>query len=725
MQLKNLYSVLLLLVLLLPIKDFGQSYPVHVSPQLIPPYSLKLSDFSTSLSDRIVLTILSKDITDSNRSITLKFSLNGQLGLIKNKNVVVGALPIIIDGGIPLRLSNVDLRPYFEFENLVGLTSKNYSNPLPDGLYQFCFEVFDTQTGLQISNKGCATVFLTLNDPPVLNSPANKVEIQQQDIQNIIFQWTPRHLNASNVEYEFSLVEIWDDFIDPQAAFLNSPPLYTVTTPMTTIIYGPGETNLLPDKKYAWRVRAKVTDGISENSVFRNNGYSEIHSFIHIGKCDAPLFLLGASKGKTSERITWQGQNHNYYKVQFKKKNAQQNNWFTIETVDQYALLENLEENTTYEYKVGGQCRLNGDFSFSDVYEFTTTAVEKEDEVVYNCGITPKIVLESSDPLDKLKIDDQFTVGDFKVTVKELTSSTGSFSGAGFVKVPYLKTKLKVTFEGIKINKEYQLYEGAVMTNFNTEDSLIYDVQEGIDKIKELTGNLLDKLDAIIAEIKGGQLKAKDLDELLDHLKGELSTESLKELQEIQNQIAEQEELLEQATDPKTKEAINHKINELNDQFTAKVESIKTEISDLIVKAIEAFYLQQKENESSIISQFKDIYGAIETGNTSSVINEMELEMEEELTDQILPDEINKAFTTQDNYHLYMSLKAMTVNKENKTVIKTFVDKALDTQIDLIKIMNDAKNHGDSETEIKNQLIQEIRKVINQLIDMNKYNYLD
>lgn len=725
MQSKNLYCVLLLVVLLFPIKDFGQSYPVQVSPQLIPPYSLKLSDFSTSMSDRIILTILSKDITDVNRSIFLKFSLNGQLGLIKSTDIIVGATPLTIDGGIPLRLSNLDLRPYFEFENLRGISAKNYSSPLPDGLYQFCFEVYDTQTGLQISNKGCATVFLTLNDPPILNSPANNVEILEQDVQNIIFQWTPRHLNASNVEYEFSMVEIWDDFVDPQAAFLNSVPLYSTTTSMTTIIYGPGETYLLPDKKYAWRVRAKVSDGISENSVFRNNGYSEIHSFVHVGKCNAPLFLLGASKGKTTERITWQGQNHNYYKVQFKKKNAQHNDWFTIETVEQYALLENLEENTTYEYKVGGQCRLNGDFSFSDVYEFTTTAVQEDDEVVYNCGISPKIVIESADPLERLKVDDQFTVGDFKVTVKELSASQGNFSGAGFVKVPYLKTKLKVTFEGIKINKEYQLYEGAVMTNFNAEDSLIYDVQEGIDKIKELTGNLLDKLDAIVNEIKGGQLKAKDLDELLDHLKDELSTESLKELQEIQNQIAEQEELLEQTTDPGTKEAINHKINELNDQFAAKVEVIKTEISDLIVKAIETFYLQQKENESSIINNFKSIFSFKETPNPESIINEMELELEEELIGQELSNDMESALAAQDNYYLFMSLKAMTVNKENHSIIKTFVDKALDSQIDLIKIMNDAKSQGESDTQIKDRLIQEIRKVINQLIDTNKYNYLD
>lgn len=38
-----------------------------------------------------------------------------------------------------------------------------------------------------------------------------------------MFNWTPRHLNATNVKYKFTLTELWDEGIDPQT-FARSPP---------------------------------------------------------------------------------------------------------------------------------------------------------------------------------------------------------------------------------------------------------------------------------------------------------------------------------------------------------------------------------------------------------------------------------------------------------------------------------------------------------------------
>ncbi|WP_271785480.1 hypothetical protein, partial [Aquimarina algiphila] len=154
---------------------------------------------------------------------------------------------------VPLRLSNLDLQPYFALQNLRGITPQQYNRPLPEGLYRFCFEAYDPRSGQRISRKSCATVYLVLNDPPFLNIPNRGEQVAMRDPQNIIFQWTPRHLNATNVQYEFTLAELWDDQMDPQAAFLASRPLYQTTTFATTLLYGPGETPLLPDKKYAWR----------------------------------------------------------------------------------------------------------------------------------------------------------------------------------------------------------------------------------------------------------------------------------------------------------------------------------------------------------------------------------------------------------------------------------------------------------------------------------------
>ena len=53
--------------------------------------------------------------------------------------------------------------------------------------------------------------WISLSDPPFLNLPIKGESVAFRNPQNIIFQWTPRHLNspntAYNTEYEFTLIE--------------------------------------------------------------------------------------------------------------------------------------------------------------------------------------------------------------------------------------------------------------------------------------------------------------------------------------------------------------------------------------------------------------------------------------------------------------------------------------------------------------------------------------
>ena len=96
--------------------------------------------------------------------------------------------------------------------------------------------------------------------------------------------------------------------------------MYSETTRATTFLYNNTKPALLPDKTYAWRVRAISTNGISENSVFRNNGYSEIYNFRTTQNCDAPKFPLSEAISKSTVKINWQGNiEHNKYHVQYRK----------------------------------------------------------------------------------------------------------------------------------------------------------------------------------------------------------------------------------------------------------------------------------------------------------------------------------------------------------------------------------------------------------------------
>ncbi|WP_151198053.1 hypothetical protein [Cellulophaga baltica] len=469
---KFLIPVLWILILFHGSVLSAQLFPVQVAPQLVPPYSLKLSDYSTTTSEKLLVNLLLTDVNESDLQVRLRFSISGNSVRIQSRNYVQNAAPIQITGGVPLRLSNLDLRPYFDFQNLEGITLNEYNKPLPSGLYQFCFEVFDWATGRPLSVKKCYPVYLFLNDPPFLNLPQRGAQVPAKELQNIIFQWTPRHVNATGVEYAFELRELWDTQVDPQTAFLASPVLYQTTSFANTLLYGPGETSLLEGKNYGWRVRAIVSDGISKAAVFKNDGYSEIFYFSYTGQCEAPQYILAKSEGTTSEKITWQtNPNHLSYQVQFRKAeagNANNGVWFESELVETTKELFFLEKATTYEYRVGGQCMQNGGYSYSAIHTFTTPSQETASE--YNCGIPPEIIITNQEPLQELKVDDVFTAGDFEVTVKEVSGGNGSFSGRGFIVVPYLgNTKLSVGFDDIHINTDKQLTDGFVATEYTPE----------------------------------------------------------------------------------------------------------------------------------------------------------------------------------------------------------------------------------------------------------------
>ncbi|WKB81258.1 hypothetical protein QYR09_16090 [Cellulophaga lytica] len=482
---KLLGFALILLVLLTSSVASAQLFPVQVSPQLTPPYSLKLSDYSTSTTEKLLVNLLLTDVNESDLQVRLRFSISGNSVNIQSKDFVQNAAPIQLTGGIPLRLSNLDLQPYFDLQNLNGITPSEYSKPLPDGLYQFCFEVFDWTTGRPLSEKKCYPVYLVLNDPPFLNLPQNGEQVPAQDPQNIIFQWTPRHVNATGVEYEFELRELWDTNVDPQAAFLASPNLYQTKGFANTLLYGPGETSLLEGKTYGWRVRAIVSDGISETAVFKNGGYSEIFYFTYTGKCDAPQYILAKSEGTTTEEITWQqNPDHINYQIQFRKEGGSNNVWFESETVETKKKLFFLEAETTYEYRVGGQCVQNGGYSYSAINTFTTPG--KEDASEYNCGIPPEIVITNQDPLQLLGVNDVFTAGDFPVTVKEVNGGNGNYTGWGFIVVPYLgDTQIRVTFNNIQINTDKQLTNGIVETEY--DEKFATTGGAGMSDVSELT----------------------------------------------------------------------------------------------------------------------------------------------------------------------------------------------------------------------------------------------
>lgn len=488
-MIKKLHLFLLLLCSFIGLGSYAQTFPIRITTQLTQPSPIYLSNYAdgSTVNSPIKIQLVLNDLTISNRQVRLKIYFQGNGIAFNTNDFVVGAKPLYLEGGFPLQLTNVDLAPYFEYQNLLGLTPNQYAQPLPEGVYNIYVEVYDFATNRKLSSKTGSTTIIFQNEPPFLNLPLNNASIMQQNIQNIVFGWTPRSINVSNVEYEFSLVEIWDKYTPIQNAFAYSPPLYTTTTRTTSLQYGINEPQLIPGKKYAWRVKAKAMLGAEEIGVFKNNGYSEVFSFDYEVFCTAPLAINTEGISENQAKITWTGSIDNFdYQVKYREKNAD-SEWYDVVTPRENITISNLKPNTTYEYTVGSSCDV-GKYTHSTVREFTTLV---RDEIAFQgCGIKPDPNdLANQKPLPELFPNDVIAAGDFPIVVMHATGSNGTFSGDGYVTLPFLEkfrklidaadavggdkvnigqfSRIRITFNNIGLNTDFKLISGEIIAAYD------------------------------------------------------------------------------------------------------------------------------------------------------------------------------------------------------------------------------------------------------------------
>ncbi|WP_273273884.1 fibronectin type III domain-containing protein [Maribacter polysiphoniae] len=509
--LKYIFSVfgktsLMVLCTLYTVLGYSQNFPVQVIPQAIPPAPIHFSDYAdaSTVSSPLRVQIILNDLEIANREVRLKAHFQGNGITFQSNDIVVGADPLFLEGGVPLILTNVELAPYFQFQNITGISPNVYGQAIPEGAYQFCFEVYDVLSGNRLSNKSCATTVVFQNEPPFLVMPRDKTNIEEINPQSIVFQWTPRSINVTNVEYELSLVEIWDTQIDPQAAFLSSPPVFQTTTTATTYVYGPADPLLLSGKNYAWRVQARAKQGIEEIGLFKNEGYSEIFSFSYAGSCDLPLSLNHEVKGSTNANIFWEDFTTDIpeYTVRYRKK-GDDNEWFLSKTTTNQLTLWDLKAGTTYEYQIQKKCTVTGS-DWSLAKEFTTFIADDEASV-YDCGINPDFTLTNKEPLANISSGDKFTAGDFPINVLEVSGSNGRFTGTGYVTIPYLNSiRVGVKFTNVLINTDQKLAEGTVITTYDPSLKNILGVDEAIDTVTgviDAVGDLVESTDDFLDEI--------------------------------------------------------------------------------------------------------------------------------------------------------------------------------------------------------------------------------
>ena len=468
----------------------AQVFPITVQPQVKAPAPVTWYSYAeTTANSPVTVRLFFTTARLEGRQLRLKLHLKGRGLAAQSVDVVSGATPIFAAAGGSLVLTNTELAPYFALQNLQGISPGMYGSAIPPGTYQFCFEVFDMFNGNRVSAETCATVFIVKNDPPILNVPLKESVLTPSTAEHIVFQWTPRHISASNVTYTLRIVEVWDTNVDPQTAFLASIPFFETTTRSTSFRYGPAQPLLLPNKRYAWQVQAKSLQGLEEIGVFENQGKSEIFWFTRAEPCLPPANVHGEPHGNSKINLFWDADPTLYseYTISYREANQEHALWFSKTTNSTWVTLWNLKPDTEYEYKLQGKC-VFGKSSFSPTQKVKTGKLFDEN-AQYNCGIVPDaIAITNRTPKQNLLIFDRFSAGDFEVVITDIASETaGRITGEGFVRIPYFENaRFAVRFTNILINTDMQLAAGEVVTvydaNFGAGEEMTVDVTIDIDK---------------------------------------------------------------------------------------------------------------------------------------------------------------------------------------------------------------------------------------------------
>jgi hypothetical protein len=382
--------------------------------------------------------------------------------------------------GVLYELSQNDIAVNFSPQYLLGY----HGLPLPEGLYTFCFEVYESNTHRLVGDKQCTSVYVSLSDPPILLLPSKSEVINYTNPFQLLFQWAPRHMantNAFFTEYEFSMVEIIDEQVNPEAAFYTSQPFYTKNINTPNLLYGIAEPPLVVGRKYAWRVKAKMLTKTQSEEPFRNHGYSEIFWFKLQGECPLPSKAEILGDPKTNKiTLTWNQNISNVGSSILKYRKSGSLTWIELESDVPMVSLTGLDWNTTYEYQLGNRCSFQDDYAFGLLQNFKTLTQDTN-----QCIPRLPKQIENRNPLLKLKPGDTLVASGFNLKVTKVAGSNGIFSGEGrlalWVPTSTTQVNILVRFSNIGVNTDKELISGLIESIYDKGESSVDDIDEFID----------------------------------------------------------------------------------------------------------------------------------------------------------------------------------------------------------------------------------------------------
>lgn len=455
------------------------SYPVHVTVQVLPPYGVYLTDYYGGTRDRLIITLLNRDQGQDVLQVKLRVNVkNGNSLTIRSRDELY--YPVItLERGIPLRLTSSDIAPYLAPDR-IAMSGYLENGKLPTGMTEFSVQAFDHATGRALSQVATGRAWLEIKQPPILDLPTKNEVVTLPTPQFLRFQWMPRHQGLASTLYEFTLRELPDNGAAPQSAFLYGNPVYQTQTRFSTINYTHLEPLLTSGKLYGWQVRAIAMDGVDEIGMFENNGYSEIGWF-RLGDDCLPPVNVTAQAGYRKMTLQWQSlPEHTAFVVEYRPKSQHDfYEWTSTQTFAKEFIAYELTPGWAYEYRVGAMGGNSLQPVYSPVGELTLPMDDAER--LAKCGMKPAVDLSNQDPKENLAAGDVVIIGgDFPMTLTQVSpQGSGWFSGKGWITMPWIfEVKVGVKFSRLRVNTDNYQIGGEVETETDPKASQIANLNE-------------------------------------------------------------------------------------------------------------------------------------------------------------------------------------------------------------------------------------------------------
>jgi len=523
MKFCGLFKILLVSILFTFVEGqrlYAQYYPVHATVQWSSPQSPYLSDYYSGSRDRLIVTLLNRDLQQPLLFAKLRIRIKSTGFLASSREE--GNYPILeLNANVPTRLTNIDLAPYLQPQNLQ--TNGNLRNgQLPVGYTEFSVQVIDYYTGRALSDWHSGRSYLDVKKPPLLNFPEKDAQIGITEPLYIGFQWMPRHQGLAGTEYEFVLKELPDNGAAPQSAFAYGNEIYRIRTRNTTLTYTHLEPILFPNRRYAWQVQAIARGGVDEVGMFENGGFSEINWFYLNDNCQAPTGLKALPRFAKVE-LSWNKViGTTGYVVECRPKTKLNvYEWSSTRVAGEYLTLAQLKPGWTYEWRVGTLCTDDRPV-FSDVHEFMLSS--QNDELLADCGKEPVRPDLSQDPNLRIKAGDIVTIGgDYPMTIIEAVSlGDGWYSGRGKTRLKtIIDAPVSLRFDRLRINVDNFQIDGTVEASYDEKKAKIANldyIDDGGKDIKPATirmreykmGFMLPDIPQFIYNHNTGELETTD-----------------------------------------------------------------------------------------------------------------------------------------------------------------------------------------------------------------------